>query len=431
MIHNHPTGSSEKGAAIVTFVLFFVIVSLAVVIGISTPIAREARTAGDFIRSKSSYYLAESGSEDVLYRIKNSKQVSPTEVLVLGGNSVTTTLTTVASNERSIFSTGSVGGNTRKVQTNVTTSSGAAFSFGVQAGDGGVIMENSSSISGNVYSSGPISRTGTGVITGDAISAGPTGSVSGVNVTGSVYAHTITSSTIGTDAHYQTISSSSVSGVSYPGSTDQDTSALPISDALITQWETDAATGGTISSPCPYKITGSTTIGPKKINCDLEIATNGTITLGGGIWVSGNITIKNNPTIKVDPAIGGQSVALIADNTTNRLTSSTVSIENGPTFVGSGTAGSYILFVSQNNSAETGGGTKAIEVENTANGALLVYAGHGEVVLKNSIALKEVTAYRLRLQNTANVTYESGLASLLFSSGPGGSWTVKDWFEVE
>lgn len=425
------TPSSNRGAAIVTFVLFFVVVSLAVVMGIAAPIAREARTASDFVKSKSSYYLAESGNEDILYRIKNSKQVSPTEVLSLDGNSVTTTFTTVSANEKSIFSTGSVNSNIRKVQTNVTTSSGAAFSFGVQAGDGGVIMENSSSISGNVYSSGPISRTGTGVITGDAISAGPTGSVSGINVTGSVYAHTITGSTIGADAHYQTITSSSVSGVSYPGSADQATSALPISDALITQWETDAAAGGTISSPCPYKITSSTSIGPIKINCDLEIATNGTITLGGGIWVSGNITVKNNPTIKVDPALGGQSVALIADNTTNRLTSSTVSLENGPTFVGSGTAGSYILFVSQNNSAETGGGNKAIEVENTANGALLVYSGHGEVVLKNSIALKEVTAYRLRLQNTANVTYESGLASLLFSSGPGGSWTVKDWFEAE
>lgn len=429
-MQNQSINSPKRGAAIVTFVMFFVVVSLAVVVGISTPIAREVRTASEFVKSKSAYYLAESGNEDVLYRIKNGKQVSPTEVLLLDGNYATTTLTTVSSNDRSIFSTASINSNTRKAQTDVTTSSGAAFSFGVQSGEGGMVLENSASVSGNAYSNGPISRTGTGVITGDVISAGPSGSVSGINNTGSVYAHAITGSTIGVDAHYQTISSSAVSGVSYPGSADQATSSLPITDAMVAQWEADAVAGGTISSPCTYKITGTATLGPKKITCDLEISGNGTITLAGNVWVTGNITIKNNSVIKVATALAGSSVALIADNPSNGISSSQIIIENSPVFQGSGTAGSYILLLSQNKSAETGGGNKAIEVQNSSTGSFLVYAGHGEIVLENNVALKEVTAYRIRLQNTANVTYESGLASLLFTSGPGGSWTIKDWFEA-
>ena len=64
-------------------------------------------------------------------------------------------------------------------------------------------------------------------------------------------------------------------------------------------------------------------------------------------------------------------------------------------------------------------------------GKLLVYAGHGEINLKNDINLKEVTGYKITIQNNAQVVYESGLANLLFSSGPSGGYFVDSWKEVE
>jgi len=144
-----------------------------------------------------------------------------------------------------------------------------------------------------------------------------------------------------------------------------------------------------------------------------------------------NITIKNGPTIKVAPSLGGKSVAIIADNTSNRSTSGKISSDNTAVFQGSGTVGSYVLLLSQNNSAETGGSEIAINVANSASGDLLIYAGHGEVLLQNNIKLKEVTAYKVHIKNSAQVTYETGLANLLFTSGPSGSWSIQSWKEAQ
>ena len=87
--------------------------------------------------------------------------------------------------------------------------------------------------------------------------------------------------------------------------------------------------------------------------------------------------------------------------------------------------------LSQNNSSETGGANQAIEIENNANGDLLLYAGHGEILLKNNVNLREVTAYKIHLINNANVVYETGLASALFESGPSSSFGIDSWYETE
>ena len=50
------------------------------------------------------------------------------------------------------------------------------------------------------------------------------------------------------------------------------------------------------------------------------------------------------------------------------------------------------------------------------SGEVLVYAGHGEVHLKNGVSLREVSAYKIRLSNSAQVIYKTGLANLLFTS---------------
>ena len=119
-------------------------------------------------------------------------------------------------------------------------------------------------------------------------------------------------------------------------------------------------------------------------------------------------------------AQSGRSIPIIADNPSDRLNGSTVELENSAVLEGSGN-GSHILFVSQNNSAENGGSNVAIDVKNTVSGDLLVYAGHGEIVLQNNINLREVTAWRVRAKNSAEIMYEMGFGSTLFPAGPGGS----------
>ena len=419
----------QRGQAVLMVVTFLTFISLAVLYGIISPTIKNVSLSRGVVSSAKSYYLAESGSEDAYYRLKSGKQTSPTETLSLDGGTVTTIISDIGGNEKEIISTGDLLNAARKLKTSIVVSNGASFNYGVQVGQGGFVMENSSSVLGNIYSNGTVSGSGSSLVRGDVVSAGPSGLVSGIHATSSIYAHTILNSTIDKNAYYQIISGSSVSGTSYPNSQDQPIISLPISDETVSGWETDAESGGVINSPCPYKINSNITIGPKKINCDLEISGTPTITLTGNLWIAGNVDIKNNPTIKVSSSLSGKTIAIIADNPSNRTSESKIEIENSVVVQGAGT-GSYVLFLSQNQSAEQGGGERAIEVQNSASGDILVYAGHGEILLKNNIGLKEVTAYRVRLQNSAQVSYEIGAASLLFTGGPSGGWELKNWFET-
>ncbi len=420
----------SRGQALFISAIFFLIISLTVAQGVIAPVLSQVEAVRAASRGSEALYGAEGAAQDVLYRHIKGMPVDAAETLQVAGWSATANTGTV-SDGKEIVAVGDSGSFIRKIKAHLLLGSGVSFNYGTQSGEGGIILENSSSIMGNVYSSGPIEGAGGNLIKGDVVSSGSSGRIEGVHATSSAYAHTIADSTIDRDAYYQVISGTTVNGALHPGSADQATSSLAISDAQISAWESDAAAGGVISTPCPYKIDDDMTLGPKKINCDLEITNDPTVTLAGALWVSGNITIKNTAVIKVGSSLGGKSVPIIADKLSNQTTSSKIALENSVTFQGSGTAGSYVLLVSQNKSAEQGGSEKAIDVKNSVRGDLLVYAGHGEIKLQDSIKVKEVSAWRVRLKNTAQVIYETGLANLLFTAGPSGGYVFDSWREVE
>jgi len=418
-----------KGQAVIIITIFFLFASLIIILGASSIALKESKIVNNLAFSQKSYFLAEGGVEDLTYRILNAKHYDPNENLILEGFS-TNTIVSGEESDKEIISTANVLNLIRKVKTSLTNGSSVSFHYGVQAGDGGFVLENTSSISGNVYSNGPIQGAGSNLIRGDVVSAAASGSILGVHATSSAYSHTISNSLIDKDAYYQTISGTIVNGVLHPNSPDQPLRYMPISDDIIDNWEA-VATSTIINSPCPYVIDDDITLGPVKIACDMEIKGKPTITLAGPVWVVGNITAKNSATIRLSSSLGKAGVAIIADNPSNRLTSSKIDFEESVQFQNSGTEGSYILAVSQNNSSENSGSERAIAVQNSVSGELLVYSGHGEILLQNSVDLREVTGYKIHLQNSAQVIYKTGLASLLFSSGPSGGYSIIDWEEVQ
>ena len=143
-----------------------------------------------------------------------------------------------------------------------------------------------------------------------------------------------------------------------------------------------------INSPCPYRITANVTLGPKKINCDLEISNNPIVSISGPIWVVGDITFKNNSVVKIDSSLG----------------------RNGGV----------------NNST-----VNAIELNNTAQGDVILYTNGGRVSIGNYSKLRSVTGWQISLKNSAQLLYDEGLENSLFDTGPGGSWSVESWKEVE
>jgi len=167
----------NKGAAMMIVVFFFMFISLTILVGIVTPVVRESRIAGENFNSKQAYFIAESGAEDIMYRIKNNMEVGTIgegRTLFLNDSFVPipTLFSDLSGGKKQITTTGNVDSNERTVGLTLTTSTGVSFNYGVQVGTGGVYLD-SGTVNGNLYANGPITATSSGsnLITGTAISA--------------------------------------------------------------------------------------------------------------------------------------------------------------------------------------------------------------------------------------------------------------------
>ena len=105
-----------------------------------------------------------------------------------------------------------------------------------------------------------------------------------------------------------------------------------------------------------------------------------------------------------------------------------ITLENSSVSSGSGQAGSYLMYLSTYPGIPSP--SAAMILKNFAKSDIL-YTTNGFVEFENNADLREVTAYGLRLKNSAELTYELGLQSTAFTSGPGGGWVVTSWKEIE
>ncbi len=422
------TKKHMQGQVMLIVVIFFLFLSTTIVLGIASPILKQVSIAQENYRSKKSYYLAESALEDVYYRLLNSKQVAATETIDLNDGQVTITTTNTLAGKQ-IVAVANVNNNIRKLQANLVKGTGVVFKYGTQSGRGGIIFENNSFLKGSLYSNGNIVGSNGAYITGDAFVAGSTGSITNMRVgtsgTGDARAHTITNSTVTGSIYCQSGSDNDDPNRNpKPCNTSQADpieADMPISDENIAQWQTDAADGGvatgdmTISSP--------TTLGPKKIIGNLII--NNTLTLSNTIWVTGNIFI--NETVKLTSSYGASSGVIIADGY--------IDVSNGVIFQDSGTAGSYILLLS-NSTCDVSiaispcNGKDAITIGNNST-ITIANAQKGTVYFSNNSSVKEAAGKTLRLKNNSGLSYGSGLVNANFTSGPSGGYTVTDWGEIQ
>ncbi|KKU81899.1 MAG: hypothetical protein UY07_C0007G0053 [Parcubacteria group bacterium GW2011_GWA1_47_8] len=261
-----------------------------------------------------------------------------------------------------------------------------------------------------------------------------TGVVASVTVNGNARANTINNSTIDGIAYCQTGSGNNKAcNTSQP---DPSPMNMPLSDANIEQWRTDAASGGTITgncgdsgvASCVISSGGTLSLGPKKITGDLVLTNNRTLKLTGVLYVMGNINISNNGTVKCDVSFGADSCVIVADGW--------IDAGNNAIFTGSGQTGSYILSVSTIEGCNGGSGSNCapnysgINLGNGLGGAIF-YTTKSMINLSNNGEIKAVVGYKLNLDNNTEIEYEQGVADTNFSSGPGGGWNVKSWKEVQ
>lgn len=197
---------------------------------------------------------------------------------------------------------------------------------------------------------------------------------------------------------------------------------LPISTANLDEWKDEATAGGSTSS---VSIAGSNTrtMGPIKINGNLTMSASGVLYITGPIYITGNISVSGNAKIYVHSSLGSVSGILVSDG---RIT-----LGGSGGVYGSGTAGSYVVMASNSDCPASGScsGNPAIDVSGDA-GSVVLSAPNGTVSFSGSGKAKSIVAKQMIMSGDTEVSYDSGLADLDFSSGPSGSWTVDTWKEV-
>lgn len=242
-----------------------------------------------------------------------------------------------------------------------------------------------------------------------------------LTVDGDVHANTIEKLTIGKDAYFQTIISSTVAGTQHSGSADPPPKVFPISDANVTDWKSQIDKPGTtiygditncVATLGPVKIVGNFVLDPEK-KC--------TITIKSPVWITGNFNVDNKNTFKLDSSYGASSGVIIVDGK--------VEMDNTNHFEGTG-VGSSLLMVLSNYDSRTSD-IPAIKIKNNGNTGVF-YASTGIIEPGNNNTFKELTAWGIRLVDNSTIDYESGLSSALFTSGPSGSYSlIKGTYQVK
>lgn len=255
-------------------------------------------------------------------------------------------------------------------------------------------------------------------------------------ITKDAKADAITNATITGDAYYQSISGSTVGGSAcpnakcHPGSPTPPPLALPISANAIAQWKSDAESGGTIGS---YTLnSASATLGPKKINGDLHVENNATLTIAGTLYVTGDVIFDNNILVRCHFDYGDKGCIIVADGT--------ISVGNNSQFAGSGNPNSFVLVLSAKQGC-VGAGTiipgcttnnSALAISNNADGALF-YADASMIDISNNAVVTAVVGYKLSLTNNTAIQYDNAILNAAFqptatTTTPGG-WNANRWNE--
>ena len=258
------------------------------------------------------------------------------------------------------------------------------------------------------------------------LAGGDTGSISAMGIgtggSGVAWAHTATNVTA-VGALYCQIGSGNNKACD-TSRADPAPANMPISQGNLDEWKDMATAGGATSS---IKIDGvkTRTIGPLKINGNLEVEASGILYITGPIYVTGFVKVSGNGKIYVHSSMGTASGIIVADGI--------VELEGSGGIYGSGQAGSYVVVATTSTcpgGSNCAGGSRAIKISGAA-GSIVLSAPDGRVELEGSVSIKSLVAKQVKMSGTSNIIYDAGLANLDFTSGPSGSWTVESWKEVE
>ena len=243
------------------------------------------------------------------------------------------------------------------------------------------------------------------------------GGNNGSTISGNAYANTLRNLTVGGGAYYQMAENVSA-GSNHPDSTDPTPKTMPISDANIAAWKTAASEAGVYSgniSSCRSQL------GPGQYVGNVTFPVGCIVMIIDPVWITGNLRLNNGAELQLDASYGSTSGVVIADGT--------IELSQNNKILSLGTPGSYLMAISTYDSRTNG--VEAIVVENSSNDGIL-YAPYGIAKIENTNAISELTAWKVKLLNGVIITYDTGLSSAYFSSGPSGAYSlVKGTYQLK
>jgi len=434
----------NKGFVVILATILVLSAGLVIILSAGYVSLNNIKAVRNNLYSVQAYYAAEAGIEDSLLRLLDPDMEDPNPAgysLTTGEANATLEISKdPIARSYTIISEGDKSNRIRKITIILKiTTTNVSFHYGVQIGEGNLTMDSGSKVYGNIYSNGRIVGSSNTKIYGDVYSASSSGKIDKLKVLksspeaedGNAHANTISDSNIANGAYYQTIISTTA-GSYFPGSPDSPVEQMPISKEEILNWKNSAAPplGEERDS---YLLGGNDedSLGPVKINGSLTLASNAVLTMTGTIWVTGSIILESNAVLQLDSTYGALSDVIVADG--KILLDSNIIIcgsegYNKGTKKCNPSASSYLMLLSTDNSLDPRN-PAILSKSNTATAVL--YTNQGIIVLDSNSKLKEATAYALHLNSNAEVTYETGLANAQFTSGPGASYQVVEWKEIE
>ncbi|MEK7664502.1 MAG: hypothetical protein AAB340_03665 [Patescibacteria group bacterium] len=410
---------NSRGFVISVITFFVLIIMISIAVTMSALVFYRQQIATNFVKSTQAYYAAEAGVEDALILLKNNPNISSLSYNLSVGDATTrVTINPTVGGSRVIDSQGNDSDRLRNIQTVYSIDSeGISFFYGAQVGDGGLEMNNGSRIKGNVFSTGNIRGANNAIIDNDVIVSGNEHSIDDIIIKGNALTYSCLSPAVIEKNLTYVIGGTrtcKVQGSITTQSEEIPPVPLPISQAQIDKWKTQATDGGVINGSVTISNNQTQRLGPVKITGSLTVSNNATLTMTGTIYVVGDISVSNNGKIKLDSAYGSMGGVLVSDKA--------FSISNNGILQGSGQSGSYILVLSTYNS------DSAVGIDNNATGAIF-YASDGRINVSNSASVKGLTGYKIKLSNNAVIEYEIGLQNVFFSTGPSGGWKILSWGE--
>ena len=431
MLHASRFTFHEKGFVGLYLTIVVLVLMIGILASIGFGVLAQQKIIQNMTQGAQAYFAAESGAEDALLRLKKGLNAcSPAgpppcaNTLGVGDTTAKIDISDLVGGARTITSEGDLQDRFRTVQVVYELSStGVGFFYGAQVGDGGIQLQNSSKIIGNVFSNGNFVHESIAQASGtvQVASAGNkiTGALDGGDeVLGDAYAGICENSNIA--GVFYGLSQTGCTFSSFVLQSPPSPIPLPISSTDIATWKAEAEAGGPPIIGPYTRSSGTSSLGPIKIIGDMIIQNTAELVVTGTIWVTGNVTIQNSAKVRLSPGYGTTSGMIIADGV--------ITLENNTVSSGSGQAGSYLMYLSTYPGVPSP--SSALVIKNFAVADIL-YTTNGFVQIDNNADLREVTAYGVRLQNNAELTYEIGLGSAVFTSGPGGGWAVTSWHEIE